>query len=404
MSLNITISNEINGEVYGPIELNHDMALSDLLALLQIDCHYNGAKHDLYVNSTLIDPQQQNDKTLKDLNFKDDDLLLLRPKFNATSTAATAASHDDDDDTFLSLFRNELLRNETLRNQFAANVPNLQQLLDNEQQFKQQLGPLLLQQRHQQQANPFGIPQQEYQTLMTNPDHPANAKRIAELIDQQAIDEQLRNALEYTPEVFFPVPMLYVNLEINGSPVKAFVDSGSQITIMSKSLAEKSGLTKLIDKRYAGEARGVGRGEIIGKIHQAQVKIETQFVPCSFTVLDLDIDMLLGLDMLRRHQGCIDLEKNVLRFAGVETRFLNESEIPKSEIFEQKLEPTKPTPTSSIPKPSPGAVAKPVPKTATATATVPTATATTAPHTTQRTFPEPLIKQVTDLGLSLIHI
>jgi DNA damage-inducible protein 1 len=42
------------------------------------------------------------------------------------------------------------------------------------------------------------------------------------------------------------------------------------------------------------------------------------------------MDMLLGLDMLKRHQCVIDLQKNVLIFgsANIETKFLPESELP----------------------------------------------------------------------------
>lgn len=32
--------------------------------------------------------------------------------------------------------------------------------------------------------------------------------------------------------------MLYVDMEINGQPVKAFIDSGAQMTIMTKAMAE----------------------------------------------------------------------------------------------------------------------------------------------------------------------
>lgn len=39
----------------------------------------------------------------------------------------------------------------------------------------------------------------------------------------------------------------------------------------------------------------------------AQVQIEGDFLPCSFSILeDQPMDMLLGLDMLKRHQVCLE--------------------------------------------------------------------------------------------------
>ncbi len=41
------------------------------------------------------------------------------------------------------------------------------------------------------------------------------------------------------------------------------------------------------------------------------------------------MDLLFGLDMLKQHQACIDLDKNVLRINGREVTFLAEHELPE---------------------------------------------------------------------------
>jgi len=60
-----------------------------------------------------------------------------------------------------------------------------------------------------------------------------------------------------------------------------------------------------------------------------------------------DVDLLLGLDMLKAHQACIDLEKNVLRIQGREVPFLSEHELPDK--ARDPLEPSVEATTSSGP-------------------------------------------------------
>ncbi|QLL32701.1 hypothetical protein HG536_0D02230 [Torulaspora globosa] len=385
--MNLTISNEITDQIYGPLELSGEMTLQDLTALLQVDCGFDDEKHEIYYNSAKLDPGST--RSLGEVFTGENHLVVIRPKSGIEASSLS-------DDAFVEQFRQELLHNQLLRSQLITQIPGLDQTLQNPQLFRERMGPVILQRRYglggadNQAQNPFGISSREYRRLMSDPDDPQNQARIAELINQQEIDEQMRNALEYTPEMFTSVHMLFVSLEINGHPVKAFVDSGAQTTIMSTRLAESTGLTRLIDRRFVGEARGVGVGKILGRIHQAQIKIETQYIPCSFTVLDTQVDLLLGLDMLKRHQACIDLHKDVLRIAGVETRFLSESEIPKDFV-------------ENMVGPNPGTAGNPVAETVPGTSPQVAGTnaaATRGADASARAFPETAIKHLMDLGFS----
>ncbi|CAD6891895.1 unnamed protein product [Tilletia controversa] len=342
------------------IDADASITVETLKAIIEADTGIPADQQLLIFNNT---PIEDSAKTLASYGYSDSDLLLLqqrRPQQQrsipaaASSSAAAAAARTGAAGSALppgprplvpgpghqsveaaaETLRLQLLNNPTFLQQIRAARPELADAASiSSARFLQ----VLEAERARTNTAQLSRAQAEHE-LATADEFDLEAQRkIEEAIRQERVMENLEHAMEFSPESFGRVTMLYVDSEVNGTPVKAFVDSGAQATIMSPDCAERCGIMRLLDTRFAGIARGVGTARILGRVHSAQLKLGGElFLPCSFTIMEgKGVELLFGLDMLKRFQATIDLASNALVIQGKRVRFLDEHELPESARMEE---------------------------------------------------------------------
>lgn len=85
--------------------------------------------------------------------------------------------------------------------------------------------------------------------INADPLDPTYQAKIAQDIRQRNIEENMETAIEFTPEIFGNVFMLYLKIKVNGVSVTALVDSGARSTVMSQACAERCNIVRLVDRR-----------------------------------------------------------------------------------------------------------------------------------------------------------
>uniref|UniRef100_A0A5B7BC51 Putative DNA damage-inducible protein 1 n=1 Tax=Davidia involucrata TaxID=16924 RepID=A0A5B7BC51_DAVIN len=314
------------------LDVDRDESVENLKALLEVETKVPLQQQQLLYNGK----EMRNAEKLSALGVSDGDLVMMVSNASSGASANELSFNPDGSAVNPAAFQQHIRRDSNMMAQLFQKDPELAQaLLGNGLDRLQDL----LRERHRQRSNLQHQQEEEMALLYADPFDVEAQKKIEAAIRQKGIDENWAAALEYNPEGFARVVMLYVDMEVNGVPLKAFVDSGAQSTIISKSCAERCGLLRLLDQRYKGIAHGVGQSEILGRIHVAPIKIGNIFYPCSFLVLDSpNMEFLFGLDMLRKHQCIIDLKENVLRVGGgeVSVPFLQEKDIPSRFLDEER--------------------------------------------------------------------
>lgn len=329
----------LDGSFY-PVEVSADIELINLKALCEQETNISASKMSISHFGKLL---ADDSRTLESYSIKENDILMVQQMItnvsqidfssitvpqnrpaSSVSTSRAQASESNAANTMRQMLMSDPVKFEVIRQRF----PDLADAIQKNDSVR------MMQLMSQMSSGLSGENlSQPAAGLSSNYFDMEAQKRIAENIRLQNVQQNMESALEYMPEAFGNVVMLYINCQVNGHDVKAFVDSGAQMTIMSAACAERCGIMRLVDTRWAGIAKGVGTQKIVGRVHLAQIQIEKSFLTTAFSILEEQaMDMLLGLDILKRHQCIIDLERNILviKSAKIETKFLTENELPLS--------------------------------------------------------------------------
>ncbi|CEQ39200.1 SPOSA6832_00692 [Sporobolomyces salmonicolor] len=326
----VTVATE-EGNTFS-LDLDPTMELENVLALLEAESGISVDDQLLFFSGKQLTGLKD---SLESYGVNSGDVLLLRQRSTDPGSQSVAGRNVDRD-------------SETMRRQLLGDPRQMARLREVQPFHSSELPEIaaaaesdparfreLLHQFSSMQESARLQQQREAALLNSDPFNVEAQRKIEEAIRHEAVLENMEQAMEQMPESFGSVHMLYVNAEVNGHPVKAFVDSGAQSTIMSPSCAERCGIMRLLDKRFAGMARGVGTAKILGRLKMG----DDLFLQCSFTILEgKNVDLLFGLDMLKRHQASIDLLQDALIIQGRKIPFLPEHEIPKGEFREVEVD------------------------------------------------------------------
>jgi Aspartyl protease len=120
--------------------------------------------------------------------------------------------------------------------------------------------------------------------------------------------------MDFSDDECFQFEPLQILCEVNGFIIPAIVDTGAQVTVMSESCARRCRVANQIDGRFSGKAVGIGSSDILGRINQLGMRVGPISYNSKVSILRQSrVDLIIGLDFLRRFGAEISLERRLLK-------------------------------------------------------------------------------------------
>lgn len=198
LTLNIASEEALEQDLLN-LEVPADTTVGSLKGMVQAEAQIPTTSQHIYHNGQLLSDDA---KTLEQLQVVDGDMLALHvrdivgntgvPQPSAAQPARRPATRDDQDPEVIRL---QLLGNPRMRQEVQRAQPELAAAVENPQRFAQ-----LFRQMQDQERRERMMRQQHIADLNADPFDIDAQTRIAEMIREERVQENLQNAIEHNPE------------------------------------------------------------------------------------------------------------------------------------------------------------------------------------------------------------